>query len=121
MYCIRTFGAVKPQPHVGPLATVRVRTVRRRSHSSRHTTAIRIQAVRPAAASGGESSQSAASVGVRRKKPAARVAAETAARGNSPTKRMPASGRAIAAMRKASASDDSATSWVRGEPRKTVP
>ena len=52
--------------------------------------------------------------------------AEEEARGSGrgrdgPTKRMPASGRAIAAMRKVSASDDSATSWVRGEPRKTVP
>ena len=121
VYCIFTLGEVKPQPHVGPRTMRRPRSRRRRSQSSSATTAASSQAVRPAAASEGDRSQSAASAGVRRKKSAARVTAATAARGNNPTKRMPASGSAMAAMRWLSASEASATSCVRGEPRNTVP
>lgn len=55
------------------------------------------------------------------KKSALRTAMPAAARGKSPTKRMPASGMAMAAMHTLPTSEASATSCERGDPRKTVP
>ena len=52
---------------------------------------------------------------------AARMAMPTAACGKSPTASIPVSGSAMAAMRTLSTSRASATQWLRGAPRKTVP
>lgn len=77
--------------------------------------------MRPTVVSEGESSHEAASAGVWMKKLALRTAMPAAARGKSPTKRMPASGMAMAAMHTLPTSEASATSCERGDPRKTVP
>ena len=55
VYCILTFGAVNPQPHVAPGTTRRPRRARRRSQSSPPTTATSSQTVRVMPARGAAS------------------------------------------------------------------